>query len=122
MTEEYILEKITQEIQNARKSQFAGNDGLARVCARRAAGWAIQEYLSQQGQAIDSPSALDHIKYLSSQSGFSDQISQALKHLTIKMEKDSLDEEAYYPIADVDLVSEAILVVEELLQVKLTVN
>ena len=122
MTDEKIIQKLTAELLNGRKSQQAGNHGRARVCARRAAGWAIQEYLIHQGKPISSTIALDHIKHLSTVEGFSDRIYQTLHHLNIRLKKDSLEEDAYYPIEDVDLVSEAHWLVEELLQIDLPLD
>ena len=48
--------------------------------------------------------------------GLSDKIYEVLNHLTIKLEKDSLDQEAYYPIQNVDLIEEAHWLAQELLQ------
>jgi hypothetical protein len=122
MTDEKIIQKLTAELLNGRKSHQAGNHGRARVCARRAAGWAIQEYLMNQGKPISSTIALDQIKHLSTIEGLSDRIYRTLHHLTIRLKKDSLEEDAYYPIEDVDLVSEAHWLVEELLQIDLPLD
>ena len=45
-------DRIIKELQNAYKAQQENKDGLARVCARRAAGWAIQIKLKEQGSLI----------------------------------------------------------------------
>jgi len=116
------IEKIRQELHLALKSQASGNQGRARVCARRAAGWAIQEHLRQQGLSLDSNNALDHIKYFATLNQPSEKISAVLHHLMIRMEKESLDSEAYYPIEGVDLVAEAHWLAEELLQTKLDLS
>jgi hypothetical protein len=116
------IQKISQELKLARQSQASGNQGRARVCARRAAGWAIQEHLRRQGISLQSNNALDHIKYFSTQAGHSQQVYAILQHLTVKMEKESLDSDSYYPIQGVDLVSEAHWLAEEMLQVKLELD
>lgn len=113
------IQKITRELKLALQSQAKGNQGKARVCARRAAGWTIQEYLNQQGISLEGNNALEHIKYFAAQPGHPDQIAAVLHHLTLKLEKDSLDSDAYYPIEGVDLVREARWLAEELLQVTL---
>lgn len=115
MTDRETRNKIKQELALARRSQAEGNEGKARVCARRASGWAIEAHLAAKGAGIDSNSALDQIKHLAGQPGYSEQVYRVLRHLTIKMEKDSLDSDAYYPIEGVDLVSEAEWLVAELL-------
>ena len=122
MTEPNLITKITQELKLAALSQDRGNEGKARVCARRAAGWAIQEYLRQQEFSIGNNNALDHIKYFAAQNGHSPQIAAVLHHLLVKLEKESLESDAYYPIQGVDLVDEAQWLVEELLQTKLDLS
>ena len=41
---EFYLERIEKEFAAARAAQAAGNEGKARVCARRAAGEALSWY------------------------------------------------------------------------------
>ena len=122
MTNTQLIEKIKRELILARSSEEADNQGRARVCARRAAGWAVQEYLILQGEPADSPSALDHLKYLAQKEGLPPRIYEALYRLTIKLEKDSLDDEAYYPIEGFDLIAEAHWLAEELLQTKIPLS
>ena len=122
MAEPNPITKITQELKLAAHSQEKGNEGKARVCARRAAGWAIQEHLRQQGISLDNNNALDHIKYFAAQAGHSSQTAAVLHHLLIKLEKESLESEAYYPIPGVDLVREAQWLVEKLLHTKVDLS
>lgn len=114
------IKKITNEIHMAYQAQKDGKDGLARVCARRAAGWAIQGALAADEIDLNTPSALDHIKYLYQQNGSSEKVMQVLAHLQVKVEKDSRDEDAYWPLPNVDLVREAHWFVEELLGIKIS--
>lgn len=122
MIEPNLIPKITQELKLAAQSQVKGNEGKARVCARRAAGWAIMEHLQQQGISLGNNNALDHIKYFAAQAGHSPQIAAVLHHLLVKLEKDSRESDAYYPIQGVDLVREAQWLVEELLKTKLDLS
>lgn len=50
-------EAFEGEIERAEAARLAGNEGMARVCARRAAGIAIREFLARRGTAWRSPSA-----------------------------------------------------------------
>jgi hypothetical protein len=43
--------EFDREIQRAEQARASGNEGMARVCARRAAGVAAKAYLEQQGRA-----------------------------------------------------------------------
>lgn len=115
MSDQNALQKITSELALGYQSQKEGNEGRARVCARRATGWAIEEALGRKGTILESSNALKHIQYYATLEGHPEKVYQVLHHLTVKLEKDSLEEDAYYPIEDVDLVAEAHWLVEELL-------
>jgi len=54
--------KFILEIDAARQARQAGNEGRARVCARRAVGIAIREYLIKTGADFSSPSSLEAIQ------------------------------------------------------------
>jgi len=118
VTNEKSLQKIKKELLDGLNSQTIGNEGRARVCARRAAGWAIQEHLEQQGKPIPTTIALELIKYFATLKSHSEQVSQILHHLLLRVEKDSFKDEAYYPIEGVDLVAEAHWLVQELLEIE----
>lgn len=115
MSDKIPLQKIKNELLHGLESQKAGNQGRARVCARRAAGWAIQKHLQQSGKPVPSTVALELIRYFSELEGHSDQVDEILHHMLIRVEKDSFEEEAYYPIEGVDLITEAHWLVQELL-------
>lgn len=48
-----------KEMDLARAARARGNEGQARVCARRAAGVALRAYFARRGQATHSSSAYD---------------------------------------------------------------
>ncbi len=58
------MDQFNQEIDNALSARLAGNEGKARVCARRAAGLAAAEYLKLRGIPLSGPSAYDHLQLL----------------------------------------------------------
>ena len=115
MNENKLIPKIINELDTAAQAQSDGKLGMARVCARRAAGWAIQVKLNEQGVTLNTPSAFDYIKYYSNQENLELRISKILEYLQIKVKKDSLEEEPYWPLPEIDLISEAHWLVEELL-------
>lgn len=51
--------KITRELNRGVAARQAGLEGQARVCARRAAGAAIREFLELQDLPVPGPSAVD---------------------------------------------------------------
>lgn len=52
-------QKIEAELAQAQSARESGNEGRARVCARRAAGFAIAEYLLLTGKSPAPASATD---------------------------------------------------------------
>ncbi len=56
--------RINSELRQAEAARASGNEGKARVCARRAAGLAVEEYLRRQGVMLDPGSAYAYLRYL----------------------------------------------------------
>jgi hypothetical protein len=122
MTGHLYINKITQELQQAYAAQSRGKAGRARVCARRAAGWAIEEHLRRRGMILDTPSALDHINYLLTNQNISPEIQKVLQHLIQRVAKDSPEEDSYWPLPDVNLVEESHWLAEELLGISIDIR
>ena len=101
--------KFQQEIQRAEECRARSNEGQARVCARRAAGIAVREYLSRRGLPALSSSAYDLLKSLADLPDISAAALQSAAHLTLRV-----NEEFKLPI-DADLVREANALREQLL-------
>ena len=101
--------QILDELQTASKARALGNEGQARVCARRAAGIAIGEYLSRKGYPIPGPSAMERMKYLTNLPNISPEIKKIIEHLTIRVTKDFK-----LPI-EADLIEETKWLIKELL-------
>jgi hypothetical protein len=58
--------RFQSEVQHAEMAHAIGNEGKARVCARRAAGIAIGEYLRFRGIAPPDSSAYNILKFFQS--------------------------------------------------------
>jgi hypothetical protein len=54
----------TTELEQAENARHKGNEGQARVCARRAAGHVAGEYLQRQGIPFRSDNALEKLRFL----------------------------------------------------------
>ncbi len=93
--------QISAEFEKAEQARLRGNEGRARVCARRAAGFAIREHLLRRGLEVRSASALDLLEELKARAGFSPALLPIVDHLLLHV-----DEEFTLP-ADIDLVAEA---------------
>lgn len=65
VTKTQVLNRIDRELSTARLAHTKGNDGMVRVCARRAAGIAISYWLTQnphQGWGVDAMSLLRNLQ------------------------------------------------------------
>ncbi len=93
--------EINVELEHAERARALGQEGKARVCARRAAGIAARLYLSQHGRIVRTPSAYDVLKLLMEEPSLAPELRQAAEHLTLRV-----DEDFKLP-AEVDLISEA---------------
>ena len=103
-------EKIKNELEKARSSRDKGNEGMARVCARRAAGIAVREYL--QSKNIDPP-ALNNFEILSDEKLLSYlpiEITDHLNHLTMRVD------ENYNLPPEIDLIYDAEMVIQLMLK------
>lgn len=102
-------ERFEAELQQAEAARAQGNEGRARVCARRAAGLAAGEYLRRLGLPANGPSAYDHLKALAALERLSPQRREVAGHFLARANPDrSLSVEA-------DLLAEARWLAGELL-------
>ena len=92
---------MDSEFEKAEQARARGNEGQARVCARRAAGLAIREYLTRRGIRPRSVSAYDLLNLLKDDSSLSPDLKLIADHLTLRV-----TEEFKLPV-DADLVVEA---------------
>ncbi len=99
MTLENWLANFEGEIQKAIEARASGNEGKARVCARRAAGIAIGEYFSQHD--YPSPgSAIKRLETFHDLPGIPSQIKVVVDHLLAHV-----DQEHNLP-PSIDLIAE----------------
>src|SRR5690349_21425240 len=101
--------EIQAEFEKAEQARARGNEGQARVCARRAAGIAVREYLTRQGVRPPSVSAYDLLNSIKSDLRLSPDLRSIAEHLTLRV-----NEEFKLPI-HADLIAEARQFCEELL-------
>lgn len=104
--------QLENEFERAKAARERGNEGQARVCARRAAGIAIREYYARRGRPVRTPSAYDLLQLLAEESQLPSDLRRAAGYLTLRV-----TEEFKLPV-DVDLVDEARKLCESLLNQK----
>jgi hypothetical protein len=69
------------ELQNARRARDRGNEGQARVCARRAAGIVAGEFLLRLGRGRHSRSALVMLSQLQGEGSLPEGSKPLIDHL-----------------------------------------
>lgn len=94
-------ENFYKEINLAIKAREEGNEGKARVCARRAAGQVIGEFLRRNGYPKEKSSVYARLQYLLALKNISPRAREAAYHLLLK-----ITPEHTLPV-DVDLIEEA---------------
>ncbi|MBN1148764.1 MAG: hypothetical protein JXA78_16000 [Anaerolineales bacterium] len=99
------------EIQQAEAARSAGNEGMARVCARRAAGAVIGEYMLRRGLPNPGSGAYDRIRCLTDLPDAPAEARQVAAHLLLRVTP-----EYRLPI-EADLIAEARWLKETLLRI-----
>lgn len=100
--------QIEAELANGEAARKNGNEGMARVCARRAAGILIREYLAEKHVQIPNSSAHDLIIFLRDTPEISEDIQKILDHLIARV-----DSEHNLP-ESIDLIKETRWLVQHL--------
>lgn len=92
---------IEQELEKAEQARARGNEGQARVCARRAAGLAARDYFTRRGEQPRSASAYDVLRLLAEDPALPVPLREYAAHLTLRV-----DEQFKLP-PGIDLIAEA---------------
>lgn len=100
--------RVVAELQRAIAARNEGNEGMARVCARRAAGLIGGEYLRRINHPVRTPSAINILKTLRAED-LSPKILAQIDHFLIHVTP-----ERRLPL-DVDLIAEVRCLAIELL-------
>ncbi len=98
--------QVREELLLAKQSRLEGNEGRARVCARRAAGTAVKLYLENKGLIIGSENALQSLDILRSETELPPRVQTAVNWLVQRVDQN------YNLPAEIDLIKEAWIVLE----------
>ena len=77
--------QLQKEFDKAQQARVNRNEGQARVCARRAAGIAIREYLTRKGTLVPSMSAYDLLNLLKEDALLPPDLQRIVDHLTVRV-------------------------------------
>jgi len=110
MTEGHAWEILFQaEINMATNARSEGNEGKARVCARRAVGIVLGEYFQRNHILLDSPSAYNRLRFIGRTPNIPDDLKTKIQHFLVRVNSD------FSLSIDTDLITEAQQVREILL-------
>lgn len=100
-----VLEKIHREFEQARLARAGGLEGRARVCARRAAGFALREYLSD-APSLANANVYQLLQAFQQLSQIPDSARKNAERLVMRVD------EAYHLPSEIDLLVESQQLVE----------
>lgn len=103
-------ERVQGELRTADAARANGNEGMARVCARRAAGWTVQAFLNGQGIDLGTPDVIKHFRYLLKDEKLPVELRTVLEHLVQPKIKDDPEKDSRWPI-EIDLLADARLLI-----------
>jgi hypothetical protein len=92
--------QVEAELTHAEQARAAGNEGRARVCARRAAGILAREYFSQLGSLPHTSSAVELLRRLQLDPTLPANAYELVRHLTQQVDG------GFQLPPDVDLLSD----------------
>jgi hypothetical protein len=95
------VSEIEFELENAERARQSGNEGRARVCARRAAGLAARAFLARHAVRLPTTSAYVALQTLADFPGLAPDLRIAATHLVTRV-----TEEFTLPV-DADLIADA---------------
>jgi hypothetical protein len=104
-----VLDRIQKELDRAEEARKAGNPGMMRVCARRAAGIAITAWLDnnpRRGWGIDAVTQLQHLE---GENEISRDVRLAAQRLTARVNVDFQHPFQNDPVEDCRLIIKALL-------------
>ncbi|HEX7767982.1 MAG TPA: hypothetical protein VF443_14820 [Nitrospira sp.] len=104
---------ITRELVGAAAAWKSGNDGKARVCARRAVALADEAWLARQASPLWSGDAMAHLRRIQQDVSLPSSIRQAAERLTTTVTKKQTAPFTTDPIGDANTVIEFLIGVSE---------
>jgi len=102
--------RFALEMKRADKARAEGNEGKARVCARRAAGLVAQIYMKRSGVSTPNMTAYERVNLLRGWPDLPAGVDEVIAHMTTRV-----NENFELPI-DADLVAEARWLAQALLE------
>jgi len=100
---------IRRELEDANRARVDGNEGRARVCARRAAGWAVSVTRSLAEEREIESNAYDMLQWLAEQADTPEAVRSAATRLTARVSHDHTLPFPEDPLEDAGMIVEALI-------------
>ncbi|TLY35641.1 MAG: hypothetical protein E6K60_10300 [Nitrospirae bacterium] len=97
---------IEQELAAAEAASKDGNEGKARVCARRAVALATGAWLTRHSELTWRGDAMEHLRRIQQEASFPLPIRQAAERLTTTVSRREVDPFTTDPVADARVIVE----------------
>ncbi len=97
-------EQVASELEAARHWEAEGNPGRARVCARRAAGWAVGISYPQPDESVPEGNAYSWLLFFQDLQTTPDELRAAAQRLTTRVAEDHSLPFEENPISDAELI------------------
>jgi len=104
-----LKQTLRREIEDANRARVEGNEGRARVCARRAAGWAVSFMRSLTEEREIESNAYDMLQWLAQQADTPQAVRSAATRLTARVSLDHTLPFPEDPLEDAGMIVEALL-------------
>lgn len=103
-------ERIEKECATAEQASNAGNEGMVRLCARRAAGVAIQHWLERNPHPDWGLDTMNRLRNLQREESIPQNVREAAKRLTEKVTAQ------FTPPSSTDPIHDARIIIDQLLR------
>ncbi len=104
MTKEATLQLVEQEFATAGKAAVEGNDGMVRVCARRAAGAAIGYWLQFNERPGWRSDAMSRIRHVEADPSFPQDVREAAMRLMARVTPEFTPQYPTDPVEDSNII------------------
>lgn len=109
MTKDQLFTQIEKEFAMAAAAKRSGNEGMVRVCARRAAGLAISYWLRSHPGTTWGTDVMSQLRNLQTDSSMPDNVRVAAMRLTTKVSQRFTSPFSTDPIADSNCIIQYLL-------------
>jgi hypothetical protein len=109
MKENSLLDRIKLELDQAYLYRARGNEGRARVCARRAAGWAVAAFRQGRSGVETHPNAYHQLRWFRKFEDVPTELRKAADRLTTHVSPSHELPHRQDPLEDAEMIVHALL-------------